>query len=442
MSEGRTLPQSLEAERSVLGGLMLDPEQLREVADIVTADDFYRESNATLFRLMLEMAQTQQPVEMVAVVEEVLAKGLGDACGGLAYVSGLPDSVPSTANLAYYARVVASRAQQRRLIFAAQEIVERGYGGEDDLPDLLSGAEQALLNVTRSHQQRGGWAPVGSLVGPLCRDIVARAHAPRHAAGLSTGYHGIDRMLGGLLGSQLILLAARPAMGKTALALSLAQNVAHGGVGVGIFSMEMSKEELTTRLLCAEGRIRMGAVKNAALSRAEWGRMRAAEPRVARLPIYIEETPGLTPQQIAQRARRLVADHPDIGLLVVDYVQLEGAADNRMKREQVVSTAARELKNLAKELHRPVLALSQLNRELERRPDKRPMLADLRESGELEQAADVVVFLYRDEIYRKDTAEQGVCEVIVSKQRNGPTGKTYLLFCDDYTRFENPAVGP
>ena len=249
-------------------------------------------------------------------------------------------------------------------------------------------------------------------------------------------------MLGGLLGSQLILLAARPAMGKTGCSLSIAQNVAHTGIGVGFFSMEMSKEELAGRLVCAEGRIRMGAMKNAALTREEWGRLRAARRRVEALPIYIEETPGLTPQQVEQRARRLVADHPDVGLLIVDYVQLEGGMDRRASREQVVSAAARGLKNLSKELRIPVLALGQLNRELERRQDKRPMLSDLRESGELEQAADVVLFLYRDEIYRKDTTEKGVCEVIVAKQRNGPTGKTHLLFCDDYTRFENLAFVP
>lgn len=441
IDEGRTLPQSLEAERAVLGGLMLDPERVRDVAEIVKPVDFYRAAHARLFKLMVEMTERGEPTEMVAIIERIGVTAADDY-GGLSYVSSLPDSVPSTQNLDYYARVVRDQAIRRKLIFSAQDIAERVYQGGDELPELLSRSEETLLSITRSAPTQGGWAEVGRLAGAICDDVVERAHAPRDTHGLPTGYRGLDKMLGGLLGSQLILLAARPAMGKTAISLSLAQNVAHHGVGVGFFSMEMSKEELTGRLLCAEGRIRMGAMKGATLTREEWGRLRAARRRVEALPIYIEETPGLTPQQVEQRARRLVADHPDVGLIIVDYVQLEGSADRRANREQVVSAAARGLKNLAKELRRPVLALGQLNRELERRQDKRPMLSDLRESGELEQAADVVLFLYRDEIYRKDTTEKGVCELIVAKQRNGPTGKTHLLFCDDYTRFENPAFVP
>jgi len=436
MEEARALPQSLEAERAVLGGLMLDPERLFCIAERLGPDDFYREAHRKLYRLMLDMVERHEPIEMTAVIERVYTSQRADEYGGLSYVSALPDSVPSTENLDYYAGVVADRAVRRRLIVGAQEIADRVYAGGDELPELLDFAETTVfgLTATRSQQDWTSLATVGDTEYPALK---RRSDLRTDVTGTPTGYRGLDRLLAGLQRQDLIILAARPSMGKTALALNIAQNAAARGHAVGVFSLEMSRGQLYTRLLCSEARVDMGKVRVGLLSRDhDWPRLNDAHETLTRLPLYIDDSPGLTASAIRGKARRLKAEHPELSVIVVDYIGLMGG-DPRTPREQQVSASSRALKALARELDVTVIGLSQLNRGVEQRQDKRPLLSDLRESGALEQDADVILFIYRDEYYNRDSPDKNVAEVIVAKQRNGATGVVRLFFEGAFTRFEN-----
>ncbi len=436
MEEGRALPQSLEAERAVLGGLMLDPERVISMAELITPDDFYREAHKKLFRLMLEMAERGEPTEMVAVVERIVSANRADEFGGLAYVSSLPDSVPSTENIEYYAGVVRDRALRRRLIVGAQDIANRVYTGDDELPELLDFAESTVFSVTQERTNQDWWS-LGSVVDVEYGRIKKLADQRGEVTGTTTGYRDLDKMLAGMQRSDLIILAARPAMGKTALALNFCQNAAHHGHAVGVFSLEMSRGQLATRLLCAEARVSMSKVRVGMLSRdQDWPRLNEAHESLSRLQIFIDDTPGLTPTQVRSKARRLKAEHPNLAVIVVDYIGLMGG-DSKVSREQQVSASSRGLKALAKELDITVIGLSQLNRGVEQRTDKRPLLSDLRESGAIEQDADIIMFIYRDEYYNKDSPDKNIAEVIVAKQRNGPTGTARLFFEGEFTRFEN-----
>ncbi len=436
MEEGRALPQSLEAERAVLGGLMLDPERVISMAELITPDDFYREAHKKLFRLMLDMAERGEPTEMVAVVERIVSAGKADEFGGLAYVSSLPDSVPSTENIEYYASVVRDRSLRRRLIVGAQEIANRVYTGEDELPELLDFAESTVFQVTQERTNQDWWS-LGSVVDVEYTRIKKLADQRGEVTGTTTGYRDLDKMLAGMQRSDLIILAARPAMGKTALALNICQNAAHHGHAVGVFSLEMSRGQLATRLLCAEARVSMSKVRVGMLSRdQDWPRLNEAHESLSRLQIFIDDTPGLTATQVRSKARRLKAENPNLAVIVVDYIGLMGG-DSKLSREQQVSASSRGLKALAKELDITVIGLSQLNRGVEQRTDKRPLLSDLRESGAIEQDADIIMFIYRDEYYNKESPDKNIAEVIVAKQRNGPTGTARLFFEGEFTRFEN-----
>lgn len=436
MEEGRSLPQSLEAERAVLGGLMLDPERVLSVAELLAPDDFYREAHRKLFRLMVEMAERGEPTEMVAVVERIVATGKAEEFGGLSYVSSLPDSVPSTENLEYYSSVVRDRALRRRLIVGAQEVANRVYTGDDELPELLDFAESTIFGVTQERSNQDWWS-LGSIVDVEYTRIKRLSDLRGEVTGTPSGYRDLDKMLAGLQPSDLVILAARPAMGKTALAVNIAQNAAHAGFAVGIFSLEMSRGQVATRLLCSEARVSMSKVRVGMLSRdQDWPRLNEAHERLSALPIYIDDTPGLTATQVRSKTRRLKAEHPELSLVVVDYIGLMGG-DPKLSREQQVSASSRGLKALAKELNISVIGLSQLNRGVEQRTDKRPLLSDLRESGAIEQDADVIMFIYRDEYYNKESPDKNVAEVIIAKQRNGPTGTVRLFFEGEFTRFEN-----
>jgi replicative DNA helicase len=437
----RPLPRSLEAERAVLGGLMLEPAKMSEVAEIVTEEDFYPEGHQLIFKVMKEMSERGSPTEMVAVVDALSRSGRIDMVGGISYVSALPDNVPSTANIEYYARVVKERSLSRKLIASAREISSEAFGGQKELAELLDFAEKSIFDVTQL-RQRADWARISQVVDGEIMRIQDLSTRRGEVSGVSTGFVDLDRMLAGLHPSDLVVLAARPAMGKTALVLSIARRVAGDMAGqplhgVGIFSLEMSKGQLATRLLCSEARVDAGKVRTGFLSREhDWPRLTEAAERLYHLPIYIDDTPGVTPQEVRTRARRLKAQDPSLALIIVDYIGLMGG-DPKVSREQQVSMSSRALKGLAKELGVTVICLSQLNRGVENRNPKIPQLADLRESGAIEQDADVILFIYRDEYYNPDSPKKGEAEIIIAKQRNGPTGSVDLAFLGQYTLFEN-----
>jgi replicative DNA helicase len=441
MADGGALPQSLEAERAVLGGLMLDPEQCLVIAETLKPDDFHREAHSRLFALMVGMAESNKPTELVAVIERVISANVAEDVGGLAYVQGLGDNVPSTQNIEYFARIVEQRAIARRLIEGVQAIEGQARTGGAELDELLDFAEKTVFEVTQQGAKQD-WLQLSTVVDSAFMKIQARSEAgPGEVTGTPTGFIDLDKLLAGLHPTDLLVLAARPAMGKTAMGLNVALNAAHHGVGVGVFSLEMSREQLATRLLCAQGRVHAGSVRTGNLNQdRDFPRLVEAAEVLCNLPLYIDDSPGLTITQIRSKARRLKQKCPELGLIVVDYIGLMGTNDPRASRERQVALSSMGLKNLAKELDIAVLALSQLNRGVEMRDNKRPRLSDLRESGAIEQDADVIMFIYRDDYYNPDTsAEPGVAEIIVGKQRSGRTGTIKLAFQGEYLRFENLA---
>ena len=436
------LPQSLEAERAVLGGLMLDPDQVLIVAERLAPEDFYRDVHGQLFQVMVDMAKENEPTETAAVVEKVASKGMADATGGLDYVQRLADNVPSTKNLEYYAEIVRQRSVSRRLILSVEEIAGRARSGELDLSELLDFAESSVFSVTQEGTALD-WEQLSQVVDRAFLDIQARAERGADVAGVPTGFADLDSLLAGLHPTDLIILAARPGMGKTALALNIAANAASTGAGVGLFSLEMSRAQLATRMLCSQARVDSNKVRTGALNKErDWPRLTDAAETLYRLPLFIDDSPGLSITQVRSKARRLKTLNPNLAVIMVDYIGLM-VGDPRVSRERQVAMASQGLKALAKELNVCVIALSQLNRGVEQRDNKRPRLSDLRESGSLEQDADVIMFIYRDEYYNKENSpEPGVAEVIVEKQRNGATGKAKLAFQGMYTRFENLARDP
>ena len=443
MQEGAgQMPQSLESERALLGGLMLDSEQVLTIAENLTAEDFFRESHQHLFSVIVKMAEEGEPVETVAVCEKVVAGGTADRAGGLAYVQRLADDVPSTQNLDYYAEIVRQRSVQRRLILSVSEIADQARGGDRSLTELLDFAESSVFAVT---QESAGadWEQLSKVVDRAFMDIQARAEQGSDVTGVPTGFVDLDRKLAGLHASDLVILAARPSMGKTALALNIATNAAMSGAGVGIFSLEMSRAQLATRMLCAQARVDAQKVRTGFLSREhDWPRLTDAAEVLYSLPLYIDDSPALNITQVRSKARRLKSLNPELKVIMLDYIGLL-VGDNRVSRERQVAEASQGLKALAKELEVCVVALSQLNRGVEARDNKRPRLSDLRESGSIEQDADVIMFIYRDDYYNKENSpEPGVAELLIEKQRNGATGRVKLAFQGIYTRFENLAQDP
>ncbi|MCB9662537.1 MAG: replicative DNA helicase [Alphaproteobacteria bacterium] len=435
--DARPTPQAVDAEQALLGGLLLDPEQYEEVEREVSAEDFYRPDHGRLFALLKEMRAEGEHVDAVTVGDRVLRGGQDEAFGGYGYVLGLTERVPSRANLGHYARLVREKASLRRVIRAAETVRESALGGEKGPSELLAQASHAFLEIADAESSRD-WEQISEIID---RELTRIEHLSRSEAetpGVPTGYPDLDRILLGLHPSTLVVLAARPGMGKTALALNLALNVAVlGGRAVGIFSLEMDRGELANRLLCCAGMVEGGKVKTGKLSDAEWKRLDEADQHLRGARLFIDDTAGVTIEDLRARTRRLKAKHPDLGLVVLDYLQLMQHSDGKMNRQQQVTEISRGLKILAKELGVPVLALSQLNRAVESRADKRPLVSDLRESGAIEQDADVIMFIYRDEVYNPDSAKPGVAEVIVSKHRSGATGKVELVFRKAYTRFDS-----
>jgi replicative DNA helicase len=433
----RAFPHAVEAERALLGGLMQEPDRIPEMAELVFPADFYRPDHGALFQLLVEMYNRNEPIDLVTVPERIGREGKQDNFGGIAYVVELPDHVPSTSNLQHYASVVKEKALLRDLIVTSRKVTESAYAEPEDVGGLLDQASRDLFLLGQTRDRRA-WQQVSMVVDEEVMRIEKLGEQTSEVTGYTTGFVELDKMLAGLQPTDLLILAARPGMGKTALAINIAQNVALlERKTVGIFSLEMSRGQLVTRMLCCQARVESEKVRRGRLDSDDWERFLEATEEIRSAPVHIDDTPGLSISGVKSRAKRLKAEHGDLALLVIDYLQLMRGDDARAPREQQISAISRGLKGLAKDLQVPIIALSQLNRGVESRQDKRPMVSDLRESGAIEQDADVIMFIYRDDYYDEESEHQGLAEVIIAKQRNGPTGKATLVFQGKYTRFDN-----
>ena len=446
----RVPPNNKEAEQSVLGSILLRPEALIEALEYVTADSFYQHAHQLIFTAMMELNEDDQGIDVVTVKNTLDDKNQLDDIGGVSYLADLASIVPTAANVVYYAKIVADKALLRRLITTATDIVAQSYEDQDnDVNSILDAAERQIMNVGED-QAGNGFKKISDVLNATIEDIDQRAQEDSSVTGLSTGYAELDKVTAGLHPDELVILAARPGVGKTAFALNVAENVAvHTPTTVAIFSLEMGAEQLASRLLCAQGSIDANDLRTGNLNDEEWKNLVVATGILSRTSIYIDDTPGIKMAEIRAKCRRLAKETGNLGLIIVDYLQLiEGTGQEN--RQQEVSVISRQLKRLAKELHVPVIALSQLSRGVEQRQDKRPLLSDIRESGSIEQDADVVAFLYRDDYYNdesdSDNSEDvvdtnaGEVEVIISKNRSGPRGTIKLLFVKSYNKFA--AISP
>ncbi|MCU0589410.1 MAG: replicative DNA helicase [Syntrophobacteraceae bacterium] len=435
----RIPPQQIEAEQSLLGGLLIDGESFPSVVEILRGDEFYREAHRTLFHGCQLLFEGNQPIDLITVAELLSERNELEAVGGATYLATLTELVPSAANVAAYARIVKEKALLRRLIQAANEITAHCYGGGKSVEEVLDSAEATIFSVTE-RSIRTSYHPIQDVIKKSV-EIIEKFHEYHGVSGVPSHFAELDKLTAGFQPSDLIIIAARPSMGKTALALNIARNAAiDSGIPVGFFSLEMSKEQMAMRLLCSEARVDSQKIRSGFLSAQEGAKMIQAASAFMEAPIFIDDTPAISALELRAKARRMMAER-GLGMVVVDYLQLMRGREGTERREQEISEISRSLKALAKELFIPVIALSQLNRKVEERQDKRPQLSDLRESGAIEQDADVIAFIYRDEMYSKESSDQGVAEVIIGKQRNGPTGTAKLAYIKSYTRFENLALG-
>ncbi len=429
-------PQNLDAEESVLGGVLLDMHALDRVVEVMGADDFYRGSHRKIFRAMLTLSEKGEPIDLITLADTLKARGELQEIGGATYLAELADKVPSAANIAHYARIVREKAVLRSLINVCSEIVTRCYNGEEDIERFLDEAERLIFDVSEK-RIRPSFFKMGDMIMDTIKLVEKLYERKELVTGVPTGFLDLDRMTAGLQPSDLIIVAARPSVGKTAFVLNIAQYVTlHANTAVGIFSMEMAKEQLVLRMLCSEARVDNAKVRTGYLGERDFPRLAMAAGRLAEAPIYIDDTPAQNVLELRAKTRRLKRE-ANIGLVIIDYLQLMRGLDAQENRTQELSEISRSLKSLAKELNIPVVALSQLNRQVEQRADKRPVMSDIRESGSIEQDADVIMFIYRDEVYKPDSQDEGVAEIIIGKQRNGPTGTVRLAFRKEYTRFDN-----
>jgi len=432
-------PHQLEAEQSLLGGMLLDGSAIPEVLEILEAGELYRDRHRTIFAAILDLFQRREPVDVVTVADLLRDKNKLEEVGGVGYLADLLDLVPSATNVGAYARIIADKALLRRLIQVADSVSALCYGaGGKRVDEILDEAGAAWFAATEK-RIKNGYSSLGDLLAKAISHVEQVMESNSGLSGIPSFFTDLDRLTCGFQRGDLIILAARPSLGKTALCLNIAHNAAmRAGIGVGIFSLEMSKEQLALRLLCSEGRVDGQKLRSGFLSQAEAAKLIAAAGRFVGVPIYIDDTPAISCIELRAKARRMMSER-GLGMIVVDYLQLMKAGRESDSREQEISEISASLKALAKELNIPVIALSQLNRKVEERADKRPNLADLRHSGAIEQDADVVAFIYRDEIYNPNSPAKGVAEIIVAKQRNGPTGVVKLAYLGVYTRFENLA---
>ncbi|HDJ28987.1 MAG TPA: replicative DNA helicase, partial [Proteobacteria bacterium] len=430
-------PQNIMAEQAVLGGIMLDNMAINKVMDILDAADFYREANRKIYLVMIDLSLKGEAIDLVTVTERLRGRGKLDQVGGVTYLSMLVDSIPTAANIISYARIIKEKSILRLMIDAATSIVSRCYSDIDDVDELVDVAERTIFEVAEK-RVNPAFSPIETIVKDSFKAIETLYESPDLIAGVPSGFTDLDKMTTGFQNSDLIIIAGRPSMGKTAFALNIAQHAAiSGGKPVAVFSLEMSKEQLVIRMLCSEAEVDAHKLRSGFLSRTDWPKLTRGAGILSEAPIFIDDTPAMTVLEMRAKARRLKAEQ-NLGLIIVDYLQLMRGHKNMDSREREISEISRSLKALAKELNVPVLALSQLNRGVESRQDKRPQLSDLRESGALEQDADVILFVYRDEVYDKDNPDnKGMAEIIVGKQRNGPVGIVRLRFLHQFTAFKN-----
>jgi len=430
-------PQNLEAERACLGSMLLDKEAIEVAIDILQSDDFYSDQHRTVFDALIELYNRSVPVDIVTLTDFLKDSGGMEKAGGIVYVSSLLEDVPTSANIEYYAKIIEQKSLLRKLIRASSAVISMSYDKDKDAYEIVDEAEKLIFDVTERREVRGYYT-LNEVIKDSITAIEKLFHRGDNYTGLPSGYKELDDLTSGFQRSEFVVIAARPSVGKTAFALNIAQNV---GIdlkkNVAIFSLEMSKEALVQRMLCSEARIDSQRLRKGLLRTEEWGPLTTAAGRLAESNIFIDETPGITDMQLRAKARRIQSRH-GLDMVIVDYLQLMSSIRKKEGRTQEISEISRSLKALARELSIPVIALSQLSRAVETRGrDKRPILSDLRESGAIEQDADVVIFLYRDELYNPNTDNKDIAEIIIQKQRNGPTGKIELRFFKEFTRFEN-----
>ncbi len=435
----RTPPHSIEAEASVLGALLLDPEAFDEINTHIKDDDFYKESHRHIFRSMAKIAARQDVIDIVTLVQQLQDEAQIDAAGGIDYVTSLSSRVPTAANIGFYANIVHKKSLLRKTIGIAAEISEECYGEVDDVESFLNRSEAKLLSLSEGKSNTRVQS-IKDIVKETYYQIEALYEQSEKITGVPSGFIDLDDMTAGWQGSDLIIIAARPAMGKTAFTLNMACNAAvRFDKSVLFCSLEMSANQLAMRLLASESRVDVSRIRTGQLQEHEWRRLISGTATLSKSRIFIDDTPAISPQALLSRARRLKVEH-GLDMIMVDYLQLMTSSNPAItSREQVISEISRTLKLIAKELNIPVIALAQLNRGVESRADKRPMLSDLRESGAIEQDADIISFVYRDEYYNEDSEQKGVAEVIIGKHRSGSTGTVFLRFFPQFTRFENLA---
>ncbi len=436
-------PHSIDAEQSVLGGLMLDSEAWDLVADRISADDFYRQGHRVIFEAIRSLQDRSEPCDVITLSEALQVRGVIEDAGGLSYLGEIAQGTPSSANISAYADIVRERSITRQLTQVGARISEVGFNSDGrTVAELLDFAEQQVFEIAdQGSKGKKGFVPIDKVLPEVIEQLDELFNSDGNITGLSSGFSDLDDKTAGLQKGDLIILAARPSMGKTSLAMNLAENVAiRERQPVAIFSMEMPAKQLANRLLASLGRVDTKRLRTGDLAEEDWPRITSAVTLLSEAPIYIDDTPALSPMELRARVRRLKRQH-GLGLIVVDYLQLMQVTGKTDNRTAEISEISRTLKSLAKEMDVPVVALSQLNRSLEQRPDKRPKMADLRESGAIEQDADLILFIYRDEVYNEDSDAAGTAEIIIAKQRNGPIGTLRLAFVGQYTRFEDLAFG-
>jgi replicative DNA helicase len=432
----RTLPHNQEAERTVLGAVLVDNQAFNSAAELLALEDFYRDAHRRIWSAMAALAERSQPIDLVTLKDELVRESALEAVGGAAYLAALLDGVPRITNVEHWSRIIKEKAVLRNLIHAGNRIVQSCFEGEEEAAALLDLAEKSIFDIAEK-RIRVGFASMREIVKESFRTIDQLSQSKDVVTGLATGFVDIDEMTSGLQKGDLVIVAARPAMGKTSFCLNIAQHVAlRVGETVGLFSLEMSKEQLALRLLCADARIDAHRLRTGKLNEKDWARLAKAYNDLSQSRIFIDDSATISPLEMRAKCRRLKAEH-GLGLIIVDYLQLVTGAGRSENRQQELSAISRSMKGLAKELGVPVIALSQLSRAPEARTDRRPQLSDLRESGALEQDADIVMFIYREEEHKPTDENRGIAEIIIGKQRNGPTGSRKLAFIKEFTRFEN-----
>lgn len=434
-------PHSIEAEQSVLGGLMLNNDAWDLIADKIKASDFYRPNHQAIFEVMSDLANDAQPLDVVTLSEALQTRGAIERSGGNAYLAELVESTPAVSNIEAYAEIIRERSTLRQLIGAANKIAESAFVTEGrPSAEIVDAAEQAVFRISEDHLNDGGAKDIKDLLGSTVERIEKLFSSRNPITGLATGFEDLDKKTAGLQSSDLVVIAGRPSMGKTALAVNIAEHAVmqdEQGGAVLVFSMEQPADQLVMRILSSLGRIDQTRMRTGAMQDDDWPRFSTAVSQLRDKPLYIDDTPSLTPNDIRTRARRVARQAKDLKLIVVDYIQLMRTSERVENRVQEITEISRSLKAIAKEMRCPVVALSQLNRSVENRENKRPHMADLRESGAIEQDADVILFIYRDEVYNPDSEDKGLAEILIGKQRNGPIGMVKLTFVGNLTKFES-----